>query len=132
LSQQRLTPVPLAPEVVEGLINLRGQIVPALDLRRVLKLAPPDRGQDRFSVVARSPHGLVSLQVDQIGDVMDLDATGFEPSPDNLAPAIGGLLCGVYKLKDCLLLVLDTARATAIVPAAKSAANRSHDEAKTE
>jgi purine-binding chemotaxis protein CheW len=132
LSEQRLTPVPLAPEVVEGLINLRGQIVPALDLRRVLKLAPAEAGRDRFSVVARSPHGLVSLQVDEIGDVLDLDAAGFEPPPDNVDPAIGALLRSVYKLKDRLLLVLDTARATEIVPAAKVAANRSHDDAKTE
>ena len=73
LRGQRLTPVPLAPEVVEGLINLRGQIVPAIDLRRVLKLAPADPGQDRFSVVARSDHGPVSLQVDEIGDVVELD-----------------------------------------------------------
>jgi purine-binding chemotaxis protein CheW len=132
LSEQRLTSVPLAPEIVEGLINLRGQIVPALDLRRVLKLAPSNTGQQRFSVVARSPHGLVSLQVDEIGDVMDLDVSGFEPPPDNLDPAIRSLLRGVYKLKARLLLVLDTTRATEIVPAAKVAANRSHDDAKTE
>ena len=86
LSAQRLTPVPLAPEVVEGLINLRGQIVPALDLRRVLKLAPSEPGQDRFSVVARSPHGLVSLQVDEIGDVMDLDAAGFDAAARQRGP----------------------------------------------
>jgi len=132
LSAQRLTPVPLAPDVVEGLINLRGQIVPGLDLRRVLKLPPSEPGQDRFSVVARGLHGLVSLQVDEIGDVMDLDVSGFEPPPDNVDPAIRSLLRGVYKLKDRLLLVLDTARATGIVPAAKVAANRSHDDAKTE
>ena len=132
LREQRLTPVPLAPEVVEGMINLRGQIVPAIDLRRVLKLAPPDPGQDRFSVVARSPHGPVSLQVDEIGDVVDLDAAGFQAPPGNVDPAIGALLRGVYKLKDRLLLVLDTARATEIVPAAKGAANRSQDDAKTE
>jgi purine-binding chemotaxis protein CheW len=132
LRGQRLTPVPLAPEVVEGLINLRGQIVPAIDLHRMLKLAAPDPGQDRFSVVARSPHGPVSLQVDEIGDVVELDAAGFEPPPDNVDPAIGGLLRGVYKLKGRLLLVLDTARATEIVTAAAGAANRSHDDAKTE
>ena len=132
LSAQRLTPVPLAPDVVEGQINLRGQIVPALELRRVLKLVPSAPGQDRFSVVARSPHGLVSLQVDEIGDVMDLDGSGFEPPPDNVDPAIRSLLRGVYKLKDRLLLVLDTARATEIVPAAKVAAIRSHDDAKAE
>ena len=132
LREQRLTPVPLAPAVVEGLINLRGQIVPAIDLRRVLKLPPPDPGQDRFSVVACSPHGPVSLQVDEIGDVVELDAAGSQPPPDNVDPAIGGLLRGVYQLKDRLLLVLDTARATEIVPAAGGAAKRSHDDAKTE
>ena len=132
LNAQRLTPVPLAPDVVEGLINLRGQIVPALDLRRVLKLAPSEPGEDRVSVVARGPNGLVSLQVDEIGDVMDSDAAGFEPPPDNVDPAIRSLLRGVYKLKDRLLLVLDTARATEIVPAAKVAANRSHDDTKEE
>jgi purine-binding chemotaxis protein CheW len=120
----------MAPEVVE-LDQSTGTIAPALDLRRVLKLCHRS-GQDRFSVVARSPHGLVSLQVDEIGDVMDLDAAGFQPPPDNVDPAIGGLLRGVYKLKDRLLLVLDTARATEIVPAAKVAANRSHDDAKAE
>ena len=72
-----------------GLINLRGQIVPAIDLRRVLKLAPANRGRDRFSVVARSIHGPVSLQVDEIGDVVELDTGGFELPPDNLDPAIG-------------------------------------------
>ena len=132
LSEQRLTPVPLAPEVVEGLINLRGQIVPALDLRRLLKLAPAEPNQNRLSVVARGPHGLVSLQVDEIGDVMDLESSGFEPPPDNVDQAIRSLLRGVYKLKDRLLLVLDTTRATELVPAAKVAANRSHDDAKTE
>jgi purine-binding chemotaxis protein CheW len=132
LGEQHLTPVPLAPDVVEGLINLRGQIVPAIDMRRVLKLAPPEPGQDRYSVVVRSPHGPVSLQVDEIGDAVDLEAGGLERPPDNVDPAIGGLLRGVYKLQESLLLVLDTARATEITPAVKDAVNRSHDDAKTE
>jgi purine-binding chemotaxis protein CheW len=132
LRGQRLTPVPLAPEAVEGLINLRGQIVPAIDLRRVLKLAPAEPGQDRFNVVARGHQGPVSLQVDEIGDVVELDTAGCELPPDNVDPAIGCLLRGVYRLKDRLLLVLDTARATEIVPAATGAANRSQNDAKTE
>jgi purine-binding chemotaxis protein CheW len=132
LREQRLTPVPLAPGEVEGLINLRGQIVPAIDLRRVLKLAPPPPEQERFSVVARSQDGPVSLQVDEIGDVVDLDAAGFEPAPGNLEPAIRHLLRGVYQLKDRLLLVLDTARATELAPAANGPVKRSHDDAKIE
>jgi purine-binding chemotaxis protein CheW len=123
LREQRLTPVPLAPGVVEGLINLRGQIVPALDLRQVLNLAPAAAG-NRFSVVAHSPHGPVSLQVDEIGDVVELDAARLEAPPGNLDPAIGRLLRGVYQMKDRLLLVLDTARATEIAGAAKCPAQQ--------
>jgi len=132
LREQRLTPVPLAPVVVEGLINLRGQIVPALDMRRVLKLEPAPAGSDRFSVVAHTPQGPVSLQVDEIGDVMELDDAAGEPPPRNVDPDIGGLVRGVFPLKDRLLLVLDTARVTEIVPAARGAANRSQNDAKTE
>ena len=132
LREQRLTPVPLAPGVVEGLINLRGQIVPAVDLRRVLKLAPAEPERGRFSVVARSPHGPVSLQVDEIGDVVDPEAAAFEATPQGVDPAVASFLRGVYQLKDRLLLVLDTARATEIVPAAHSAANRSQHDAKAE
>jgi len=132
LLEQRLTPIPLASAVVEGLINLRGQIVPAIDLRRVLKLPPAGSGQDRFNVVARSREGPVSLRVDEIGDVVELDAAGLSPPPENLDPAIGGLLRGLYKLQDRLLLVLDTARAIEVVRSAVSAANRSHYDAKTE
>jgi len=132
LRQQRLTSVPLAPREVEGLINLRGQIVPAIDLRRVLKLTPRPHGQECFSVVARSHDGPVCLHVDEIGDVVDLGAAGIEPPPINLEPAIRNLLRGVYQLKDRLLLVLDTARATEIAPAAIAPAKRSHDDAKAE
>lgn len=123
LREQRLTPVPLAPEVVEGLINLRGQIVPAIDLRRVLKLAPRAPGQERFSVVAHSQHGPVSLQVDEIGDAVELDGAGLEPPPANVDATVSALLRGVYQLKDRLLLVLDTSRATEIMPAAQGAAH---------
>ena len=127
-----ITPLPLAPPDVAGLINLRGQIVPALDMRRVLKLEPAPAGSDRFSVVAHTPQGPVSLQVDEIGDVMELDAAAGEPPPRNVDPDIGGLVRGVFPLKDRLLLVLDTARVTEIVPAARGAANRSQNDAKTE
>ena len=132
LRAQRLTPVPLAPREVEGLINLRGQIVPAIDLRSVLRLAPGVPGQPRFSVVARSQDGPVSLQVDEIGDVVDLDPDGFEPPPGNLDPSIRHLLRGVYQFKNRLLLVLDTAQATEIAPVVNRPVKRNHDDTKIE
>ncbi len=105
---QEMTQVPLAPGVVEGLINLRGQIVTALDMRRRLNLKPRTGGEKPMNAVVRTEEGAVSLLVDEIGDVLDVQADAFEPPPDNLPPAARDLLRGVYKLKDRLLLILDT------------------------
>jgi purine-binding chemotaxis protein CheW len=111
LRGQTLTRVPLAPLLVEGLINLRGQIVPALDMRRVLGLPPRDTGTAAVSVVVRSIHGAVSLQVDEIEDVIELDVRSFEAPPPNVDATLRALFLGVHKLDDRLLLVLDTQRA---------------------
>ena len=108
LRYQEMTPVPLAPDVVEGLINLRGQIVTALDMRRRLQLQSRPDGQMPMNTVVRTAGGAVSLLVDEIGDVVEVDAGTFEQTPDNVEPAARELLKGVYKLKERLLLVLDT------------------------
>ena len=109
LRYQEMTQVPLAPGVIEGLINLRGQIVTAVDMRRRLKLKPRAEGQTPMNTVVRTKEGAaVSLLVDEIGDVMEVDSEAFERAPDNVDPAARDLLEGVYKLKDRLLLILDT------------------------
>lgn len=104
---QEMTPVPLAPAVVEGLINLRGQIVTALDMRRRLGLPPRAVSETAMNVVVRTEEGAVSLLVDDIGDVVEADSSSYERPPENLDPAIRNLVRGVHKLKDRLLLVLD-------------------------
>jgi purine-binding chemotaxis protein CheW len=105
---QRMTKVPLAPPVIVGLINLRGQIVPALDMRRRLYLEP--RGHDEYpmNLVVRTEDGAVSLLVDDIGDVLELQADAFENTPANVAANVREMIRGVYKLKDRLLFVLET------------------------
>ena len=107
---QEMTRVPLAPPVVRGLINLRGQIVTALDLRRRLDL--PDRPQDELpvNVVVQTDDGAVSLLVDEIGDVLELPETDFERPPDTLTGAARDLILGAYKLSDRVLLILNTAK----------------------
>lgn len=109
---QEMTRVPLASRVVSGLINLRGQIVTAVDLRRRLGL--PDRAADRLpmNVVVRSDEGVVSLLVDEIGDVQEVAAELFEHTPETLRGEARSLIRGAYKLDGRLLLVLDTERAT--------------------
>jgi purine-binding chemotaxis protein CheW len=107
---QQMTQVPKAPDVIEGLINLRGQIVTAIDLRRRLRLPPRAGNEMPTNMVVRTDDGAVSLLVDEIGDVLDMDAATYERPPENLAPAAREIIRGVYKLKDRLLLVLDTER----------------------
>jgi purine-binding chemotaxis protein CheW len=111
IRQQELTPVPLAPAEILGLINLRGQIVSALDLRRRLGLPEREEGVAPMNVVVRTPEGSLSLLVDRIGDVLEVDDADFEPPPETLHGLPRLLLRGAYKLDDGLLAVLDTERA---------------------
>jgi len=108
LRAQQMTAVPRAPNVVEGLINLRGQIVTAIDMRRRLQMPPQEDDRQSMNMVIRTADGAVSLLVDEIGDVLDMDASAYERPPQNLDPAAREIIRGVYKLKDGLLLVLDT------------------------
>jgi purine-binding chemotaxis protein CheW len=108
---QEMTRVPLASSVVAGLINLRGQIVTALDLRKRLELA--ERTSDRLpmNVVVRNGEEAVSLLVDEIGDVLEVEDEAFETPPETLKGNARDLIRGAYKLKERLLLVLDTEKA---------------------
>lgn len=105
---QQMTRVPLAPSVVKGLINLRGQIVTAVDLRRRLGLHERAAGDLPMNVVVRHEDGAVSLLVDEIGDVLEVDEEAFELPPGTLSGESRPLIRGVYKLKDRLLIALDT------------------------
>ena len=109
LRYQRMTPVPRVARTVKGLINLRGQIVTAVDLRRCLQLddAPPE-SELPINVVIRSEVGAVSLLADAIGDVIDVSEDTFEPPPDTLSGVARELVAGVYKLDGRLLLALST------------------------
>lgn len=104
---QRMTQIPGAPEVVRGLMNLRGQIVTALDLRRRLNLPAGDGAEKLMNVVIRTPDGPVSLLVNEIGDVLVVDQSQFEPSPETLMGVTRELINGAYKLDGRLLLVLN-------------------------
>jgi purine-binding chemotaxis protein CheW len=111
---QEMTHVPLAHPVVRGLINLRGQIVTALDLRRRLEMPAAPEGHQPVNVVVQTDDGAVSLLVDEIGDVLEVSEADFERPPETLQGAARELVRGAYKLPDRLLLVLDTARATSL------------------
>jgi purine-binding chemotaxis protein CheW len=114
MRQLELTEVPLAPFVVRGLMNLRGQIVIAVDLRRQLNL--PERPPDKLpmNVVVRAGEDAVSLLVDEIGDVVEVGEETFEPPPETLRGTVRSAILGVHKLDKQLLHVLHIERACAM------------------
>ena len=103
--------MPLVPRVIRGLINLRGQIVVAIDLRRRLKAPERPENQLPMNVVVRTADGALSLLVDEIGDVLEVQEETFERPPETLQGIARELVSGVHKLPSALLLILDTEKA---------------------
>ena len=107
LRAQPMTRVPSAPTAVSGLMNLRGQIVTALNLRSCLLLPPSDK-DCQMNVVVRTSGGPVSFLVDEIGDVVVADEQFYEPPPETLVGISRELIKGSLKLDNELLLILNT------------------------
>lgn len=110
IQSKQTTRVPLAPNVVSGVLNLRGQIVSVIDLRR--RLGFPDRQSDQISmnIVVRTNEGAVSFLVDEIGDVLELEPQALQSPPATLKGMAREVVRGVYKLADHLVVVLDIDR----------------------
>jgi purine-binding chemotaxis protein CheW len=118
LKRQEMTVVPLAPAEVCGLLNLRGQIVTTIDLRARLGMTRRADDDAAINVVIRTADGVVSLLVDEIGDVLEPEDSTFEPAPDTVPASVRALVSAVCKLDGRLMLVLDTGLAVAVGSAA--------------
>ena len=114
LAEQTITRVPLAPPEIAGSLNLRGRIVTAIDLRRRLRLPAAPPGQPRMSVVAEQGGELYALLVDQVSEVLSLDASCFERNPPTLEKTWADFSTGVFRLDERLLVVLDVSRLLAL------------------
>jgi len=109
-----ITTVPLSKKVIKGLINLRGQIVTAVDLRTRLELSERQDLSYVMNIIIKIDDGAVSFMVDEIGDVLEIGNEYFEHPPETLKGIARELICGAYKLKDRLLLILDTEKVLSI------------------
>jgi purine-binding chemotaxis protein CheW len=107
LGPQKITPVPLAPVEVSGLLNLRGRIVTAIDLRRRLGLKERTGDDKGMSVVVEHDGELYSLTVDSVGEVLRFPVESFERNPATLDAQWRRFSEGVYRLKEGLLVVLN-------------------------
>lgn len=104
---QDMTRVPLTEPHVSGLINLRGQIVTAIDMRKRLSFSDFPEGRMPMNVVIRTDDGPVSLLVDRIGDVTDVKSESYESAPSTLCSNLKRFVEGTFKLENQLLLSLD-------------------------
>lgn len=102
-----ITPVPLAPSYIKGLINLRGQIATAIDLRELFKFSLSNASEKQVNVVCKSDSLLLSLVVDEVGDVLELSSDLYESTPETVSEEISRFMAGVYKLQDNILSVID-------------------------
>ena len=105
-----ITPIPLAHPAISGLINLRGQIGLAIDLRRRLGIADRTTGPPPVHVVVRVCDQAISLIVDEIGDILEVTEETWERTPETVPAFVREVVSGVYKLPDNLLLALDIDR----------------------
>jgi len=103
------TPVPLAPEDVVGVINLRGEIATVVDVARRLGRTPAPL-KAGIGLVLRGEHGALCLRAERAGDVLEADDASFELPPETLKGAARELVTGTCKIGDALALVLDAAR----------------------
>ena len=104
---QEITKVPMAPPEIRGLINLRGHIITALDLRLLLGMDPLPEGKLPMNVVVKTKEATASLLVDKIGDVLQVPTEVYERPPETIPIEVRNLILGIYKLKEELLLSLD-------------------------
>jgi purine-binding chemotaxis protein CheW len=111
LSFAEYTTVPMAPPAVAGLFNLRGQVIPAVDLRVQLGLPARELRGAVMNVIVQTDDESVSLIVDRIGDVVEIDDSLAEPPPDTISGLGRDLVVGTLKLADRLMLALDVNQA---------------------
>jgi purine-binding chemotaxis protein CheW len=101
----KVTLMRTAPPFVKGLINLRGQIATAVGLRELFGLTP-DVSVEKMTVVCKVDDVLLSLLVDNIGDVVEINETAFEPTPHTVPESVKVFMQGVYKTEDAILSII--------------------------
>lgn len=117
----RLTRVPLAPPEIAGLLNLRGRIVTAIDMRRRLGLDAPPGAAPRMAVGVEFKGESYGLLIDVIGEVLKLPTSEREDNPVNLDPGLARVSAGVHRLDGKLLIILDVDRVLDITPRSEAA-----------
>jgi len=113
---QSITHVPLANADIAGVLNLRGRIVTAINMRRRLGLPELDDVHDAMAVGIESNGEFYGLIIDSVGDVIGLDEKTLEANPSNLDPRWAAVADGVHRMDGQLMVILNIERALALNP----------------
>lgn len=117
----KLAHVPMAPPEVAGVLNLRGRIVTAIDLRLRLGYEPREPGAQPMAVVIEYQGEPYSLLVDGVGEVLSLEDSAFERNPSNLDPKLRDTSEGIFRLDEKLMVVIQLDRVIQLLTGAMAA-----------
>jgi purine-binding chemotaxis protein CheW len=109
IRHQPITAVPRSPRFVKGVINLRGRIIPVVDLRERFGMQPAEPTKETRIVVAESAATRVGLIVDSVSEVLLVASEAVEPTPEVAAGADAEYLRGIANLGDRLVMLLELA-----------------------
>ncbi|MGA7614393.1 MAG: chemotaxis protein CheW [Thermoanaerobaculia bacterium] len=104
---QRTTPVPKAPEFIEGIIVLRNEVIPVIDLRERLFPESPRGVETSLVLVTRTSEGVIGMRIDQVHRILNVNLDAILPSPEIIRGLAGELFVGVIRMEDEVYLVLD-------------------------
>ncbi len=104
-----ITKIPNAPDYAEGVINLRGRVIPVVDFRKRFNLAEGEQnaGNERRIVVVDVAGATIGLIVDKVSHVIKLESDQVSPTPDTVKSSGGACFCGIGRLGDRLIILLD-------------------------
>lgn len=111
IKMQAITAVPHAPDFVEGITNLRGKVLPVIDLRKRFGLEAAQKGDANSRIVVVSiNHTEVGMVVDGVSEVLTVNDNAIEPPPPMVVTVDSAFITGIAKLDNRLVILLDLAR----------------------
>ncbi len=110
LKMVRVTPLPRSLDFVEGVINMRGEVIPVIDLRRRFGLPDAERTADSRIIIVEVGELMVGLIVDSVSEVTSLPNEQIQEAPSQVAGGKTDLIKGVGKIDDRMLIILDLDR----------------------
>ena len=110
LKMIKVTPLPRSLDFVEGVINMRGDVIPVIDLRKRFELPEAERTDESRIIIVEVEEQMVGLIVDSVREVISLDNKQIQEAPNQVAGGKTDLITGVGKVDDRMLIILDLDR----------------------